>query len=218
MRHHGADESAEASVPMPRKTDPRRRVVESAMRLAAERGWNGLTMAEIAVAAGTSLSGLYPLFPGKPAILAELGRIADEAMLADAEDGDPGDAPRDRLFDVLMRRFDALVPYRPGIRRVLADLPGDPVSGLLLLPGLGRSMAWALEAAGLESGGWRGLARIQGLGAVYARSFRVWLDDESPDLARTMADLDARLRRAERFASRLRGRQSREAGGTGAPT
>lgn len=201
---------------MPRKTDPRRRVVESAMRLAAERGWRDLTMAEIASAAGMTLSGLYPLFPGKPAILAELGRIADEVMLAEAGADDPGEAPRDRLFDVLMRRFDALSPYRPGIRRVLADLPGDPVSGLLLLPGIGRSMAWALEAAGLRSDGWRGLARIQGLGAVYARSFRVWLDDESPDLARTMADVDARLRRAERLASGLRGWRNREPGGHGA--
>ncbi|HEV7369850.1 TetR family transcriptional regulator [Arenibaculum sp.] len=193
---------------MPRKTDPRRRVVDAAMKLAAERGWRDLTLAEIASAAGTTLSGLYPIFAGKPAVLAELGRIADEAMLADGGADDPEETPRDRLFDVVMRRFDALAPYRPGIRRVIAELPGDPVPGLLLLPGIGRSMAWALEAAGLRSDGWRGLARVHGLTAIYARVFRVWLDDESPDLARTMAELDARLRRAERFAAGLRGRRS----------
>ena len=52
--------------------------------------------------------------------------------------------------------------------------------------------------------------RAQGLALVWARVMRVWLDDEDPGLARTMAALDKRLREAERTvdAARMPGEDS----------
>ena len=38
------------------------------------------------------------------------------------------------------------------------------------------------------------------LGAIYVRVFNVWLDDDTPDLARTLAELDRRLQQAETAA------------------
>ncbi len=43
----------------------------------------------------------------------------DEADLA-------GLPPRDRVFELLMRRFEALVPFRPGLRRLARDARRDP--------------------------------------------------------------------------------------------
>ena len=37
-------------------------------------------------------------------------------------------------------------------------------------------------------------------GAVYLQTFRVWLDDDTPDMARTLAELDRRLQQAETAA------------------
>ena len=69
-----------------------------------------------------------------------------------------------------------------------------------------------LEAAGLSSGGARGLLRVKGLALIYLTSTRVWLRDESPDKSRTMAALDKQLRRAEALVLRLSG-ASRRTGG-----
>lgn len=66
-------------------------------------------------------------------------------------------------------------------------------------------MSWMLEAAGIASAGPLGLLRAKGLLAVWLAVLRVWLLDESPDLAPTMAALDRHLRRAEQFAVRLDG-------------
>ncbi|HSK41095.1 MAG TPA: TetR family transcriptional regulator [Arenibaculum sp.] len=205
---------------MARKTDQHRRIVEATLGLAAERGWRSLTMAEIATAAGVPLAGLYAAFPSKGAILAGLARSVDEAMLEAAGEtageaaggGEAEETARDRLFDVVMRRFDALAPHREGLRRIIRDLPGDPATALSVAPRLSRSMAWTLEAAGIPAGGWRGLLRVQGLAAVYAATFRTWLADDSPDLSRTMADLDGRLRRAERLLAGLPRRRRHEPG------
>jgi hypothetical protein len=54
-----------------------------------------------------------------------------------------------------------------------------------------------LEAAGVSAAGLRGRLRRQLLTGLYLSVLRVFLDDDSSDLARTMALLDQRLRWGE---------------------
>jgi AcrR family transcriptional regulator len=174
--------------------DPEERLVEAALGLAARHGWRRTGLSEIAAEAGLPLSDAYALHRSKPAILDAFMRRIDAAVLEGTADDEP--PSRDRLFDVLMRRFDALRPYRDGLRAVLRDSAGDPLA-LLAVPGLLRSMVWMLEASGIGTGGWRGRLRVQLLAGLYLSVLRVFLDDDSVDLARTMAALDRRLRRGE---------------------
>ena len=124
----------------------------------------------------------------------------DSQVLADIADEDWQDdeEPRDRLFDVMMRRFDALAPYKPGLKAIYQDMRLDPLALLGAAPGMMQAMRWMLEAANLPSDGVRGLATVQGLAMLYARLLPVWLADDDPGLPRTMAELDSRLRDAEK--------------------
>ena len=132
---------------MPRKVDVAARVIEAAMSLAAERGWRDLSLAEIAQAAKLPLSEVYPEFTSKQAILGRLMRRVDAAVLAE-EDRDPAQgSARDRLFDVIMRRFDALQLYKAGLGNVIYDQCRDPLAVLCTLPRLCGSMALMLESA-----------------------------------------------------------------------
>jgi hypothetical protein len=65
------------------------------------------------------------------------------------------------------------------------------------VPSLLNAMSWMLEAAGVSASGWIGRARVKLLLGIYLSVFRVWLSDDSPDMTRTMAALDSRLRHAE---------------------
>lgn len=175
--------------------DPAGRIIDAALELAAIEGWSGLSMARIAEAAGLTLADFHAAFPSKGCLLdAFIRRIDDQVLAAGSADAD--EAARDRLFEVLMRRFDALAPRKAAVAAILRDVV-DPTVGLVGLPALARSMAWMLEAAGLSSAGLGGLVRVQGLLLVYADAVRVWLRDDTPDMARTMAALDKGLRRAE---------------------
>jgi AcrR family transcriptional regulator len=180
------------------------RVAVAAMRLAAERGWRHTGLVEVARAAGVPLETFYRCYPGRSDLLATVSRLADAAVLADDVPPDPEEGPRDRLFDVMMRRFDALQPYREGLRAVMRDLPREPLTALDFSRSFGRSMAWMLRAAGVEVDRPGGSLLATGLGAVQARVMRVFLEDDTADLARTMAALDSELRRAERWAGLLR--------------
>lgn len=178
-----------------------RDAVEAALELAAQQGWRQTTLADIATAAGLTLAELHRQYPARSAILAELSRRADAAMLAAA--GGEDESVRDRLFAVLMARFDLLRPYREGLRRIVRDSALDPCAVLAGGVSLGRSLGWALELAGVSAEGPLGLLRRKGLGLVYADAARVWLTDDSEDMGKTMARLDRGLGRAETLVSRF---------------
>ena len=175
------------------------RVIDTALALAAEDGWRQLTMSRIATGAGLPLTEIYRHFPTKSAILDGVTRRIDAAML-DGGPGDEGDSVRDRIFDLLMRRFDALNAHRSGIVAIVKDLPKDPAAALPQLTALQRAMAWTLDLAGDAPDGLLGQIKVRALGLVYLLVLRTWMDDDSPDMAKTMAALDRRLSQAEQFA------------------
>lgn len=176
------------------------RIVKSALDLAAERGWRTLTLLDIAERSGLSLDELYRHFPGKSAILHGIGGMVDRAVLA----GGPADLeepPRDRLFEIMMRRFDTLATHREGVLAILGEMRMDPLTVLAHLPSLTLSMRWMLEAAAMPATGLLGEARVRALGLIYVLVLRVWMTDDSPDMATTMRELDSRLRQAEQLAN-----------------
>ena len=190
---------------MAKKADTGAMVIRTAVDLAAEHGWRELSLTEISARSGVAMTELYRHFPSKSAILDGFARLVDEAMLADGP-ADAADTPRDRLFDLLMRRFDALQAHRAGLMAILAELRRDPVAALGHLPQLERSMRWTLEAAGLDADGLFGLARVRVLGLLYLAILRVWQRDETADMAATMKALDSRLAQIEQLANTVQRR------------
>ncbi|MGH7075226.1 MAG: TetR/AcrR family transcriptional regulator [Stellaceae bacterium] len=171
------------------EADAGTRLIEAAFELAVRQRWRHTGMDEIAQAAKLPLGEAYAQFRTKPCLLAGFTRRIDEAVLAG---GEPEGTPRDRLFELLMRRFDALKPHRAALKAIMRDSIGEPTA-LFGVPVMLNSMAWMLEAAGISAEGWRGRARILALAAAYGTVFRTFLDDDSEDLSRTMAALDRRL-------------------------
>lgn len=174
-------------------TTSKGRVVAAALRLAAERRWSEISMLDIAEAAGIGLADLRREFPSKSAVLAGFTRAIDDVILSKAQKPQSGTSSRDAIFEVLMSRFDAMEPYKAGLKSIFADLGFDTEAAKRLF----ASQAWMLNAAGVPLDGIGGSIRVFGLASVYTAAFRTWLADDDPGLARTMALLDRRLRRGE---------------------
>ena len=173
------------------------RIIDATLARVASEGWRHLSLAAIADAAELPILRVYRTFGSKRAILRGLYRRVDAAALAEPPPAEPAERPRDRLFDLLMRRFDTLRPYKPTLEVLRRELPGDPATLLCAGASLLHSMRWMLEATNISTGGLRGAVAVKLTAAAYLSTMRVWQRDDSPDLARTMAALDARLRRIE---------------------
>jgi len=180
------------------------RIIDAALALVATEGWRQVSLAAIAAAAGLPILQVYRIFRSKQAILAALYRRVDAIVLAEPPAAEADERPRDRLFDLLMRRFDALQPYKPALDVLRRELPRDPPTALCAGVSLLRSMRWMLEAADIPTSGVRGAVAVKLATAAYLSAMRVWQRDDSADLARTMAFLDVRLRRIERWLAAAR--------------
>ncbi|MCB9983312.1 MAG: TetR family transcriptional regulator [Rhodospirillales bacterium] len=190
---------------MAKKTekDLKQAIVEKTLALAEQQSWDSVGLPDIAQAAGLTLAEMYDLVEDKGDILALFGRMIDRRVLEAIGPSDANVSERDRLFDLLMERFDVLNEYRPGLVSILQSFRFDPKQAVIAAPHLCRSMSWMLEAAGIETGGITGAVKVAGLTGVYLKTLRVWRDDESADLAKVMAALDKDLGRVERAANTL---------------
>jgi len=192
-------------------------IMARALELAALQGWRHTTLGDIAAAADLTLGEVLAIYRSKASIVSAFARATDAEVLAGG-DGDLAEQPpRDRLFDVMMRRFDALGPHKDAVRSMIGAALGDPVSALCGAILLRRSMALMLEAAQIGASGMAGIVRIKGLAAIYLAVMRVWLNDDSEDMAATMAALDKRLGQAESLLAlcRLPGRRNAETDAAG---
>jgi len=176
---------------------PRDRILDAALALAEREGWRKASLGAIAQEAGVPLDEFYGEFRSRGAILGALMARTDAAVLAETSGGESEDSLRDRLFEVLMRRFDALKPQRAALKVIARELGSDPLTALCSAPAFLRSMTWMLEAAGLSSAGIRGRLRVRALGVLYLCVLRTFVTDDTEDLSKTMAALDRRLGQAE---------------------
>lgn len=180
------------------------RLVAALWQVVAAHGWGGVTLRRIAAASGLPAATIRAEAPGGPPDLLRLHERAMSSAVAAGTVPGQGGTPRDRIFDVLMRRIDAMQPHRAGILRLLEELRTRPWLALCLLMRLPPSMGRLLDAAEIESGGLYGAVRTQGLASVWLATLRAWTKDGSVDLGPTMAALDRALDRAEQIAGSLR--------------
>lgn len=182
-------------------TSPKDRIIAAALDLAAEKRWGDVELLEIAKKAGVTLPEFKELYSSKGDILYAFGRKLDEAVLAKAgADVGTEESARERLFDVLMTRFEMMTPYRTSLISICKDwAAGAGVKGVGQLL---SSNYWMLNAAGISGEGPRGAVRVAGLAPLYAAVFPVWLNDEEAGLPKTMAALDKRLRAGENWMKR----------------
>lgn len=188
---------------MAKKSEPD--LVLLAFELVAESGWRQLSFADLARRAGVPLAQVYVELPDRAALLCRLGRRLDAQMLDLPLAELDGMTPRERVFELVMRRLDAMAPYKPGLQALAREAPRDPALLVAALCSLDRLGRWLLDAAGAADGRLINAVARRVLVAIYARAFSIWLDDDTPDLARTLAELDRRLQQAERLAGWVRG-------------
>ena len=153
--------------PPPRGTSDRDKAVDALMALLAEHSFEQIGLAEVAGRAGIKLSQLRAEFGSTLVILAAHIKDIDRLVLAggdaDKAQENMADEPvRERLFDVLMRRLEALAPYKDAVRSIMRSARRNPGLALALNAMAVRSQSWMLEAAGIGASGPRGALRAQG--------------------------------------------------------
>jgi AcrR family transcriptional regulator len=181
----------------------REKIIAAFLSLLAEKQIEQIGLADITAEAGVSLTQLRGEFASPIAIYAAHIKAIDRAVLAGGSSDMEEEPLRERLFDVLMRRLEAMAPHREAVRSLLRSAMRNPPLAMTLNGLAARSQQWMLTAAGINASGLRGMLRAQGLALLFGSVLRVWTRDDDPGLARTMAALDRALARGQRFSGLL---------------
>jgi AcrR family transcriptional regulator len=170
------------------------RLIRALLDLTPAQGWSDLSLRDIAAKADLTLAQAYQAAPSKLHILQAYSDQLDQAILAGDEPNATLDSA-DQLFDVIMRRFDAMLPDRAAFGIIYHALRRDPAAIAACMPAALKSLEVIILCANLRRSGvkavWLRIELIRLLRAV----FLVWLAEEDAGQSKTMAELDRRVRR-----------------------
>lgn len=180
-------------------TDPKdplaERIVDEAVALAEEAGWDNLRLRLVAGRLGIGLDEVLSRFRDLDGVADAWFRRGWQAMLAPLPEGFFERPAPERTALMLTRWFDALAPHRRVTGQMLrAKLyPSHPHHWVPLVFSLSRTIHWLRDAAGLDAGGLRRQAEEIALTGLFLAALAVWLADSTPDQERTRAFLRRRL-------------------------
>jgi AcrR family transcriptional regulator len=195
--------SPSSKAPRAEQASPRDRIIDALMVLAGDMRWDEVTLSMIAAKADVSLADLRDHYPSKGAIIGGFSKRIDRIVLDGTGSDMLGEPARERVLDIMMRRLDALAPYKAGLKEIRNAARRDPLMLAALNQLALNSWRYMLAAADIETEDELGVVRIQGAALVFVRTLDTWFDDEGADLARTMARLDKELGQGEKIMGRL---------------
>jgi AcrR family transcriptional regulator len=190
---------------IPPKSGPaggREAVVDALMRLAARRDFDEITISDIAREAGIGLADFRDLFPSKGAVIGAFSRRIDKEVLTGLTDEFHAEPARDRLRAVLVRRLEALEPYREAILAIADWAVKEPLSAAALNRETVNSMRFMLEAADIDSEGAVGALKLQGLALAWKRVIDAWRKDRPGENFHALTALDNALDSGEKWIDR----------------
>ncbi len=200
-------QTAKRKPPRAEAADLPARIVDTAVALAEEVGWEAVHLSELAARLKIPMAELAGHYRDKDAVADAWFVRARDAMLATPPKGFAALPAEARLNRLMMRWFDALADHRVVTGQMLKEklYPSHPHHWVPMIFNLSRTIQLLRDAARLDARGRRRQVEEIGLSALFVATLRFWLRDDSPDQAETRAYLSRRLERADRLMARLWG-------------
>lgn len=194
-----------------RKAVTRDDLIDAALELGDESGWEKLTLAHIARHLHISLAQIHAHFPQKDDLVDAWLDRADAVTLAEFPHGTPRtnehDAPSslssgaEHLYQVIQTWLDSLASHHKLTGEMLLYKlePGHfhlQAAGLLRIS---RTVQWFREAAELKASHGKRIGQEIALSSLFIGIFIYWLNDKSANQINTRAKLQNLLKRGDRI-------------------
>jgi hypothetical protein len=184
-------------------TKIRAAIIRAALTVAANEPWEFVSPLTIAEEAGIELDVLQGVFLTKQDIVKAIIDDLDAQVEQASSVVDDDVSVRDRLFDILMERIELANQDRDAHISFLKAFGWTKEAACSDIRFLMGSMTRMAKCAGIDTEGLFGGMRVGGLAVAYSWVLMTWMRDTSPDLGKTMAELDRTLVRAEGLADYL---------------
>ncbi len=174
-----------------RKTDQTKTIVDSAIFLAGEQGWDSISLDAIAKKAKLPLKTVSASIKDVWAAMEQALRNLENETTAAVEDH-LGDNWRDNLMEILMTRFEFAQKQRGAYLAVAPAVMKRPKLVKRFGKSFYRTMERMLDLAGAPCKKQCKPLCVAAMGALFLSVVHAWQQDDTPDLSKTMAAIDKR--------------------------
>ena len=111
---------------------------------------------------------------------------------------------KDNLFELIMLRLDYMQPYKNSLKKIIVSISKSPSMLKSVSENVSDSLDFYLELTKAYDNSYFDLFKKKTILLIYSYIFKVWLDDNSEELSRTMSELDKVLSLSEKVANRIK--------------
>ena len=180
------------------------KLIALGFELIEKKGWKYFSLESLATANKSDLATIKYYFRNKSQFLESFSEMIDDKVLAsvDIEEFNKNSI-KDNLFELIMLRFENLNNYKTGLKNILSELKKSPVELKKIMKKILDSMDLFLEVANVKKNYLTDFIKVNIIFLIYSYVFNVWLDDQSAEMSKTMAELDKWLSRAEFYSKKI---------------
>jgi ubiquinone biosynthesis protein COQ9 len=189
---------------MKKPSNTNSKICIAALQCAEKMGWENTKFDNIAKAAKIPLAEIKLSFANTTAIVPAIADWVSAETFSQCGKPDMSASVRERLFEVLMARFDVLQTYRKAFLSIASASRRDPKIALILVPAQIEAMKEVLKFSVVPTSKFCAPVTPVALWGIFALIFHVWQSDETIDMSKTMAATDRYLRTVDRVVTLLR--------------
>ena len=180
------------------------KLITLGFKLIEKKGWKYFSLKSLAKANKSDLETIKIFFRNKSQFLESFSEMIDNKVLADIDKEEFNkNSIKDNLFELIMLRFENLNNYKTGLKILLSDLKKSPVELKKIVKKVLDSMDLFLEIANVKNNYLMDFIKVNIIFIIYSYVFKVWLGDQSPEMSKTMAELDKWLSEAEFYGKKI---------------
>lgn len=173
-------------------------------KLIEKKGWSYFSLKNLAKENKSDLESIKIFFKNKSQFLESFSEMIDNKVLANIDkDEFNKNSIKDNLFELIMLRFENLNHFKTGLKILLSDLKKSPVELKKIMRKVLDSMDLFLEIANVKNNYLMDFIKVNIIFIIYSYVFKVWLDDQSSEMSKTMAELDKWLSKAEFYGKKI---------------
>ena len=180
------------------------KIIEESFFFIEKIGWEEFSMERFAAENKYKTSEIKNLISNKNDLLIEFSKMIDEKveLNIDIEEFENSDV-KDNIFELIMMRFDALTPFKGGLKKIIYEIK-SPIILKEISQNILVSMDFYLEFSNAYDDTIFDVIKKKSLFLIYSYCFKAWLNDDSKELSKTMSELDRLLNYAEKFSKKAK--------------
>ena len=178
--------------------------IKLAFKLIEEKGWNDFSLEKLAKEESIKIEDLIFFFKDETKLIESFSEMIDEQVIKEVDLNEFNqNSVKDNIFELIMIRFEKLSPYKKSLDILLKQLRSKPKTLKKLAKKIFNSLDLFLEISNAKNNYVFDFLKLNIMFIIYGYTFKIWLEDDSKDMGKTMAEVDKWLSEAEGYANKI---------------